>query len=332
MRTPVPTASTRDDRNAVRVPASTVRTLSHSNWRARPRAASASSVSSAACAAARASASDTSRSAALTSGTSAAAMLSSVTPRPASRTAAAGSPASSPHTPTQRPWAWRPRDRGLHQSQHRRLGSGEQRGQPGVAALGGHRVLGEVVGAQGEEVDVGGQARRRERRRRDLHHDPELHGGVDPGVRPRLIEQLARGGDLGQRGDHRQHRLDRVLGGDAQDGAELRGQHARGGPAPAGCRAPRGTGCPPAASAAPGSGLSAPASRVRTISGRPSSATAISRSVSACSSSPGSSSRPRNRNSVRSRPTPSAPSCNGVRRVAAGAEVGEDLDRARHRA
>ena len=61
-----------------------------------------------------------------------------------------------------------------------------------------------------------------------------------------------------------------------------------------------------------GSGLSAPASRVRTTSGRPSSARAIWRSVSTCSSSSGSCARSRKRNSVRSRPTPSAPSSHGA--------------------
>ena len=75
-----------------------------------------------------------------------------------------------------------------------------------------------------------------------------------------------------------------------------------------------------------GSGLSAPASSVRTISGRPSSARAISRRVSACSSSLGSSARSRNRNSVRSSPTPSAPELHGRRRLGRGAEVGEHLD------
>ena len=42
----------------------------------------------------------------------------------------------------------------------------EQRREPLVAALGGHRVLGQVVGAEREEVDVRGQPRRRSARPR----------------------------------------------------------------------------------------------------------------------------------------------------------------------
>ena len=56
-----------------------------------------------------------------------------------------------------------------------------------------------------------------------------------------------------------------------------------------------------------GSGLSAPTSSVRRTSGRPPSAAAIAVYVRTCSSSPGGSVRARKRNSVRSRPTPSAP-------------------------
>ena len=63
-----------------------------------------------------------------------------------------------------------------------------------------------------------------------------------------------------------------------------------------------------AGSGSAGSGLSAPASSVRITSGRPSSADAIARRVLTCSSSCGNSARSRYRNSVRSRPTPSAPS------------------------
>ena len=48
-----------------------------------------------------------------------------------------------------------------------------------------------------------------------------------PGRGPRLVEQRARRAHLAQRGDHRQHRLDRVLGGHAQDRAQLRGEDLR---------------------------------------------------------------------------------------------------------
>ncbi len=77
-----------------------------------------------------------------------------------------------------------------------------------------------------------------------------------------------------------------------------------------------------------GSGLSAPASSVRTITRRPSSASAISRSTATCSSSLGGVSRSRNRNSVRSSPTPSAPWPDGEPRLRRAADVREDLDAA----
>ena len=48
-----------------------------------------------------------------------------------------------------------------------------------------------------------------------------------PVARARLVEQRARRAHLGQRGDHREHHLDRVLGGDAQDRAQLRGEDLR---------------------------------------------------------------------------------------------------------
>ncbi len=56
-----------------------------------------------------------------------------------------------------------------------------------------------------------------------------------------------------------------------------------------------------------GAGLSAPTSRVRTIIGRPSKASAMAWYCAACSVSAGGVRRSRNRNSVRSRPQPSAP-------------------------
>ena len=69
------------------------------------------------------------------------------------------------------------------------------------------------------------QPRRGQRRGGDLDHDPELERRVDPGVGPGLLQRGAGGLDLVERRDHRQHRLDRVLGGDAQDRAELGGEH-----------------------------------------------------------------------------------------------------------
>ena len=64
---------------------------------------------------------------------------------------------------------------GADQREHRRQRAREQRRERGVPALGGHRVLGEVVGADGEEVDV----RRDPRRRRGRGQGPR------PSRRPR---------------------------------------------------------------------------------------------------------------------------------------------------
>ena len=198
MRTPVPTASTRDDRNAVRVPASTVRTLSHSNGgparvprrHRRPRARPAPPP-------AHRPETDLAQRR-LDLGTSAAAMLSSVTPRPASRTAAAGSPASSPHTPTQRPWAAAPATVACTRRSTAGWGpasSAASRASPRSAAI--VYWVRSLVPSE-KKSTWGGQARGGQRRRRDLDHDPQLERRVDPVSAPGLVEQLPGGADLGR--------------------------------------------------------------------------------------------------------------------------------------
>ena len=214
-------------------------------------------------------------------------MLSSATPSPASSTAVGGSPASSPHTPTQRPFAAAPATVSCDKPQDRGLRPGQQRSQPLVPALGRHRVLGQVVRADREEVDVLGEAGGGQRRRGDLDHDPELDRCVDPGIGPRALEHRPRRSDLLERRHHRQHHLERMLGRHAQDRAELSREHVLALQRRGARRGRRGTGWPPAACGSAGSGLSAPASSVRTTSTRPSRARAIWRSVSSCSSSSG---------------------------------------------
>ena len=100
------------------------------------------------------------------------------------------------------------------------------------------------------------------------------------------VEQRTAPPVLAERRDHREHHLQRVLGGHPQDRAQLRRAAARAREPEPDAAAPeeRVRLGPPAAG---GSGLSAPASSVRTISGRPSSARAISRSAATCSSSSG---------------------------------------------
>ena len=107
------------------------------------------------CCAAAAASNPVSRSAALTAGIRPAAMLSSRTPSPASSTAASGSPASSPQTPTQRPCSLGGGGHRGDQGEHRRAGVLEQRRERRVPALRRHRVLREVVRPDGEEVHLG---------------------------------------------------------------------------------------------------------------------------------------------------------------------------------
>ena len=66
-----------------------------------------------------------------------------------------------------------------------------QRGQLVVAALGRQRVLGEVVGADREEVDVRGEGRRLQRGGRHLDHDPDAQscGRTAPDDADGVVEQ-----------------------------------------------------------------------------------------------------------------------------------------------
>ena len=119
---------------------------------------------------------------------------------------------------------------GLHrlpqQLQHRGMERVGEPRHPCVSTLRGQRVLREVVRPDGQEVGVGGQRRRPERRRRDLDHGSSRE--LVPGSLAAATELVARQRQLGQRGaplgaggDHREQHADRVERGDAQDGAEL---------------------------------------------------------------------------------------------------------------
>src|SRR4051812_34639381 len=74
-------------------------------------------------------------------------------------------------------------DDGRDQPQHGRRGGVQQPGGALVAALGGQRVLREVVCTDAEEVDLAGEALGLRRDRRHLDHDPhlELRRGVELG-------------------------------------------------------------------------------------------------------------------------------------------------------
>ena len=199
---------------------------------------------------ARASAMLIARSAALTSGTSGGAMLSSRTPSPASSTAAAGSPGQLTADPDPASVGLGAVDRLAHEPKQRGLRTRQQRRHVLVPALGGHHVLGQVVGADREEVYVPCQPLGQQRGGRNLDHDAGLHRGVDAGLRPCAREQLERLLELGRGRDHREHQLQRVLGGHPQGGAQLRQRAAPAAPATAGSRGGPGTGSPRAPSAA----------------------------------------------------------------------------------
>ena len=100
------------------------------------------------------------------------------------------------------------------QAQHRRVQRLVAIGHALVGAIDRQRVLDEIVGADGEEVDLAREQRRGERRRRHLDHDADRHvGGVDAArleLRPRLGEQRARRADLVHRRHEREH--DRAAG------------------------------------------------------------------------------------------------------------------------
>ena len=150
-----------------------------------------------------------------------------------------------------------------------------------VAALGGQRVLGQVVGADREEVDVRrGASAAVSAAAGTSTMIPTSSGASMPVRGPRRVEQRARGAALAERRHHREHHLDRVLGRGAQDRAQLGPEQLRARRARGGCRAGPGTGWPRAAAAATGSGLSAPTSSVRTTSGRPSERARRSRAAS----------------------------------------------------
>ena len=196
-------------------------------------------------------------------------MLSSRTPRPTSSTAAAGSPASSPQTPTQRPCAAAASVTRGDQPQHRRDRALEQRRHaslPRSAAIvycARSFVPIEKKSTSRREA-IGGQ-----RGGRDLDHDPHLElGGRRARARRRPAAPAPRGtrpsvATIGNM------TIDRVLGRDAHDRPQLHARAARAGPAPGGCRARPRNGLSSGACGRKGSGLSAPASSVRTISGRP---------------------------------------------------------------
>src|SRR4051794_23038723 len=81
----------------------------------------------------------------------------------------------------------------------------EQVRQRGVAALGRHRVLRQVVGPDREEGDGGSEPGRRQRRRGHLDHRADLELGARGDLLARGVEQVARGAQLARGGNHGEH-------------------------------------------------------------------------------------------------------------------------------
>ena len=159
-----------------------------------------------------------SRTVSFVSGTAAGETLSSRTPSPTSSGAATGSAASSPQTATSMPITGRAADL-ADQPQHPRVERIGQRCDRVVPALGGQRVLREVVRADAEEVDVRRDRPRLERERRHLHHDADLEARrrVAPDRSDRLVEHRPGPDQLVERAHHREHHADRALVRDRDD-------------------------------------------------------------------------------------------------------------------
>ena len=203
---------------------SRVMTVTSSGTSARTSAAVAHS--SAAWASARHSSSRSVRICALTAGIAGTLTLSSSTPRPTSSGTACGSPAMPPQTPVQRPCAARGAHRLLDQPEHGGRQPVHLRREPGMTAIHRQRVLGEVVGADREEVHLPGELVGQQRRRRDLDHDAGLDAGRAEPL-PLLFEHGARRPPLVERRDHREHDRDAAVAGRAEDRAQLRAQQLR---------------------------------------------------------------------------------------------------------
>ena len=171
----------------------------------------------------------------------------------------------------------------------------------------GERVLREIVGADREEIGFHGHGLRQQRGCRCLDHDTDLDGLVpaDPGAR--LLHHGAHGADLRHVGDHRQENAALAEWLHSENGTQLLPQEVgppQARPHAAQARAPDS---PRRASAGT---ESACRRRCRGCGRSAACHPAPPRAADirpCCSASLGGVSRSRNRNSVRSKPQPSAP-------------------------
>ena len=95
---------------------------------------------------------------------------------------------------------------------------------PFIAAVGGHRVLGQIIGSDRDKVHQPGEIGCSQRGRRNFDHDPERQRRRVSQLGPYLLEQFPGPAHLRRLADHRQQDPDRDLPGGQQDPPELGSQ------------------------------------------------------------------------------------------------------------
>ena len=106
-----------------------------------------------------------------------------------------------------------------------------------VGTVYGQRVLDQVVGADGQEVEVLQEQLERERGGWNFYHGADLDltvgGAALVQLDARLVDQRQRLTDFAGMGQHGNQQIHGAMGGSAQDGAQLGQEHFRIGQAPA---------------------------------------------------------------------------------------------------
>ena len=110
--------------------------------------------------------------------------------------------------------------------QHGGLDGAVERGDAGRAPIGGHGVLGQIVGADAEEVGFGGEggASSAAAGTSTMMPTSSDDGGATPAackLGGRLVHHLPRAAQLVQRRDHREHDVDRAARARPQERAQL---------------------------------------------------------------------------------------------------------------
>ena len=129
------------------------------------------------------------------------------------------------------------------QAEHAGVERVGQRGDRGVAPLGGERVLGQVVGADADEVEVAAGTSRSSARRRAPRPSCRRAARRAGPRRPAASSSTrARRAEFGDGCDHREHHADRRLVWPPRRSRRAGRAAGHGGRGTAGCRGARGTG------------------------------------------------------------------------------------------